>query len=57
VLTIRVISLQVDGNEDIMSYRTLSWDDVAALAHAHGVGLDHDGGAARLTFDEAAGVA
>ena len=53
-LSIRVISMQIDGNEDIKSYRTLSWDDVAALARAHGVGFEHEGGAARLTFDEAA---
>lgn len=53
VLSISVVSMPVDGNVDIMSYRALSWDDVAVLAHAHGVGLEHEGGAARLTFAEA----
>jgi len=52
-LSIRLISMPVDGNEDVMPYRALTWDDVAALARAHGVVLEHEGGTARLTFDEA----
>jgi len=57
LLSIRVVSIPADGNQDVMCYRTLSWVDVAALARAHGVGIEHEGGAARLTFDEAAPAA
>lgn len=56
-LSIRAMPIPVDGNEDLMCYRSLSWDDVAALARAHGVGLEHEGGTARLAFDEAARAA
>jgi predicted nucleic acid-binding protein len=36
-------------------YRLLAWDEVRALAHAEGVGLEQDGLTARLTLPAAGG--